>query len=54
MAYDLFTPDVGELAFLADEAAPHPFYASGFILHQEKRIPDLIKRAYMKWTKPSG
>ena len=23
--YDLFTPDVGELAFLADEEAPHPF-----------------------------
>jgi len=24
--YDLFTPDVGELAFLADEEAPHLFY----------------------------
>lgn len=31
--YDLFTPDVGELAFLADEEAPHPFYTRGFILH---------------------
>lgn len=46
MAYDLFTPDVGELAFLADEAAPHPFYTRGFILHEENCIPDLIKRAY--------
>lgn len=45
-AYDLFTPDAGELAFLADEEAPHPFYTRGFILHDEIRIPDLITRAY--------
>jgi len=45
-AYDLFTPDIGELAFLADEEAPHPFYTRGFILQDEKRAPDLIKRAY--------
>jgi NAD(P)H-hydrate repair Nnr-like enzyme with NAD(P)H-hydrate dehydratase domain len=45
-AYDLFTPDIGELAFLADEAAPHPFYTRGFILHEENRVPDLIARAY--------
>jgi len=44
--YDLFTPDVGELAFLADEAAPHPFYTRGFILHDENKVPDLIRRAY--------
>lgn len=44
--YDLFTPDVGELAFLADEAAPHPFYTRGFILHEENHVPDLIARAY--------
>ncbi len=44
--YDLFTPDVGELAFLADEEAPHPFYTRGFILHEEKRLPELIDRAY--------
>ncbi len=44
--YDLFTPDVGELAFLADEQAPHPFYTRGFILHQEDRVPELIKQAY--------
>ena len=44
--YDLFTPDVGELAFLADEQAPHPFYTRGFILHQEDRVPELIQRAY--------
>jgi hydroxymethylpyrimidine/phosphomethylpyrimidine kinase len=45
-AYDLFTPDVGELAFLADEEAPHPFYTRGFILHEDNKIPELIARAY--------
>jgi ADP-dependent NAD(P)H-hydrate dehydratase / NAD(P)H-hydrate epimerase len=44
--YDLFTPDAGEVAFLADEEAPHPFYTRGFILHEEQKIPDLIRRAY--------
>ncbi|MFO7598916.1 MAG: NAD(P)H-hydrate dehydratase [Candidatus Desulfacyla sp.] len=44
--YDLFTPDVGELAFLADEEAPHPFYTRGFILHEEMKAPALIERAY--------
>lgn len=45
-AYDLFTPDAGEIAFLADEEAPHPFYTRGFILHEDNRIPELITRAY--------
>lgn len=45
-AYDLFTPDAGELAFLADEEAPHPFYTRGFILHEENHVPELIARAY--------
>jgi len=44
--FDLFTPDAGEMAFLADEEAPHPFYTRGFILQEENRAPDLIKRAY--------
>lgn len=44
--FDLFTPDAGELAYLADEKAPHPFYTRGFILHEDNQIPDLIKRAY--------
>lgn len=50
--YDLFTPDVGELAFLADEEAPHPFYTRGFILHEENRVPDLIARAYAHKNAP--
>jgi NAD(P)H-hydrate repair Nnr-like enzyme with NAD(P)H-hydrate dehydratase domain len=44
--YDLFTPDAGELAFLADETAPHPFYTRGFILQENNLVPDLIIRAY--------
>jgi hypothetical protein len=46
LSYDLFTPDVGELAFLADETAPHPIYTRGFILHEDNQVPDLIARAY--------
>ena len=45
-SYDFFTPDVGELAFLADELAPHPFYTRGFILHQNDNVTDLIRQAY--------
>jgi len=45
-SYDLFTPDVGELAFLADESAPHPFYTRGFLLQEEAQVPELIRRAY--------
>jgi hypothetical protein len=45
-SYDLFTPDMGELAFLADETAPHPFYTRGFILHNNSDAPALIDRAY--------
>jgi ADP-dependent NAD(P)H-hydrate dehydratase / NAD(P)H-hydrate epimerase len=44
--YDLFTPDAGEMAFLADEVAPHPFYTRGFLLQEEDRVPELIQRAY--------
>lgn len=51
-AYDLFTPDIGELAFLADEVAPHPFYTRGFLLHEENHVPDLIARAYAHGNAP--
>lgn len=44
--YDLFTPDIGELAFLADEAAPHPFYTRGFLLQEEDAAEELAQRAY--------
>ena len=45
-AYDLFTPDAGELAFLADEKAPHPFYTRGFLLAGDEDVPALVGRAY--------
>ncbi|WP_448873656.1 NAD(P)H-hydrate dehydratase [Desulfobulbus propionicus] len=45
-SYDFFTPDAGELAFLADEMAPHPFYTRGFILHQHAKVEELIHHAY--------
>ncbi len=45
-AIDLFTPDAGELAYLADEEAPHPFYTRGFILHEDNLVSELIERAY--------
>ncbi|MFO8048240.1 MAG: NAD(P)H-hydrate dehydratase [Desulfosudaceae bacterium] len=45
-AYDMFTPDAGELAFLADDMAPHPFYTRGFILNQHNNLPELILQAW--------
>jgi NAD(P)H-hydrate repair Nnr-like enzyme with NAD(P)H-hydrate dehydratase domain len=45
-AFELFTPDAGELAFLADEEAPHPFYTRGFILQDGLLVEDLIARTY--------
>ena len=36
--YDLFTPDAGEMAYLADPLAPHPFYTRGALL--QKKEPD--------------
>ncbi|MGE4265700.1 MAG: sugar kinase, partial [Desulfovibrio sp.] len=44
--YDLFTPDAGELAFLADELAPHPFYTRGFLSGPEAAASDLARRAW--------
>ncbi|MFP4084072.1 MAG: sugar kinase [Desulfonatronovibrio sp.] len=43
--YDLFTPDIGEMCFLADESAPHPFYTRGFLLEDESRVEEYIARA---------
>lgn len=44
--YDIFTPDMGELAFLADEKADHPAYTRGFIWHMNTEAPELVQRAY--------
>ncbi len=45
-SYDLFTPDVGELAFLADEKAPHPLYTRGFLLGSDKGVQELAELAW--------
>jgi NAD(P)H-hydrate repair Nnr-like enzyme with NAD(P)H-hydrate dehydratase domain len=44
--YDLFTPDIGELAFLADASAPHPFYTRNFLLADEDQAEKLLLLAY--------
>ncbi|EHP88108.1 NAD(P)H-hydrate dehydratase [Methanotorris formicicus] len=51
--FHLFLPDVGELAFLADEKASHPAYVRGFISEiDDKEVPELIKRSYEKSKMP--
>ena len=44
--YDVFTPDLGEMAFLADERAVHPTYTRGFISDLEDDVPELVRRAF--------
>ena len=44
--WDIFTPDAGELAFLADEKAPHPFYTRGFLLAEGQEAPELALLAH--------
>ncbi len=44
--YDVFTPDLGEVAFLADDKADHPSFTRGFIFNMEEDVPELIRRAY--------
>jgi NAD(P)H-hydrate repair Nnr-like enzyme with NAD(P)H-hydrate dehydratase domain len=44
--YTVFTPDLGETAFLADEKADHPSFTRGFIFNMEEDVPELIRRAY--------
>lgn len=53
-SYDLFTPDVGELAFLADEMAPHPFYTRGFLSASEVNIAELLERALKNGNCPAN
>ena len=42
--YDLFLPDLGELAFLADEKASHPAYTRGFLTRLEQDPQQLIAK----------
>jgi len=50
--YEIFTPDVGELAFLADDKAVHPAYTRGFIHHLENDVPQLIDKAFEAGNSP--
>lgn len=45
--FDLFTPDLSELAFLADPQASHPAYVSRHLFESDStRIPELVAAAY--------
>jgi ADP-dependent NAD(P)H-hydrate dehydratase / NAD(P)H-hydrate epimerase len=44
--FDLFTPDPGEMAFLADPDAVHPAYARNYLFESITDMPSLIKQAY--------
>ncbi len=44
-SYDLFLPDLGEIAFLADKKASHPAYTRGFLTRLEESPEELISRA---------
>jgi len=45
-ACDVFTPDEGELHFLADEFAPHPLYVRSELLKEKIPREVLIQKAY--------
>jgi hypothetical protein len=44
--FDLFTPDFGEMAYLADPEAMHPAYTRNYIFDNADNIPQLIEQAY--------
>ncbi len=44
--FALFTPDLGEMAFLADPEAMHPAYVRNFIFDSTNNVPLLVKQAY--------
>lgn len=51
--FDLFTPDPGEISFLADEDAAHPAYVQHFIFDVgQTEIPRLSKEAFQHGDAP--
>src|SRR5208283_3878501 len=45
--FDLFTPDAGEISFLADPDAGHPAYVKASLFEVDTtRVPELIAQAY--------
>ena len=46
-AFDVFTPDATEMAFLSDPNATHPAYVQRHLIENDlKRTPELIEAAY--------
>jgi NAD(P)H-hydrate repair Nnr-like enzyme with NAD(P)H-hydrate dehydratase domain len=43
--FDVFTPDLGELLFLADELAPHPLYVTAETLERARDVDGLVRDA---------
>ena len=43
--FDVFTPDLGELLFLADELAPHPLYVTAETLARTDDVDGLVRDA---------
>jgi len=51
--FDLFTPDPGEISFIADPDAPHPAYVQHFIFEvDDTEIPKLSAQAYEHGNAP--
>jgi len=51
--FDLFTPDAGEIAFLADPNAGHPAYVKASLFEVDtSRVPDLIEKAQAAGNAP--
>ena len=46
-SFDIFTPDLSEMAFLADPDAMHPAYVSRHLFESDaSKIPELVAAAY--------
>ncbi len=51
--FDLFTPDPGEMAFLADPKAIHPAYMQHYLFELDTtNMPSLIEQAYKQGNVP--
>lgn len=51
--FDLFTPDPGEMAFLADPSASHPAYMQRFLFEQDTvDVPSLVEQAHKHGNAP--
>jgi hypothetical protein len=51
--FDLFTPDAGEICFLADPEAGHPAYVKSLLFEIDTtQVPTLIEKAYASGNSP--